>query len=100
MYRTPEAILGVLMATWDDEVRERFNAVAGMMIAIADALDALINLSDADTDLTLLVNSRDWLRDRSCVFSPPGEPEEGYPTNGADVINLEAYRAWKQIRQA
>lgn len=84
------------MATWDEEVRDRYHAVAGGMCTIADALDALIRLAPPDDDITYLVNTRDWLRDRSCLFAPPGEPADGYPSEGAQVINLDAWRAWRQ----
>lgn len=86
------------MATWDAPTRDRFAHVAGGMLTLADALDDLIKLADEDLDLTLLVNSRDWLRDRASIFAPTGEPEEGYPEHGAEVINLECYRLWKRMR--
>ncbi len=84
------------MATWDDEVRERFNMVAGGMLSIAEALHSLIVISYEDDDITLLVNTRDWLRDRANVFSPPGEPEQGY--NSDNVVSLDAYREWQKVK--
>lgn len=86
------------MATWSDQVRGDFNLIAGTMLFLAECLELTIQEADEDTDITILVNSRDWLRDRATLFSPPGEPEDGYPSLGADVINLDAYRTWRQMK--
>lgn len=87
------------MATWDDETRVRFQAVGGGMLYLAACLDELIKLADDDTDLTLLERSRDWLRDRSNLFCPPGEPAQGYSNEGAAVISLDAFREWRRIQR-
>ena len=85
------------MATWDDDTRPNFNQVAGGMLYIASCLDELIKRADEDTDLTILLDTRDWLRDRANLFSPPGEPQEGY--QGADVVSLDAWREWRRIEK-
>lgn len=72
---------------------EEYRAIAGGMIALADSIKDLIEVLDDDVDKTILVDSRNWLLDRSCVFAPPGEPEEGYPKEGAKVFNIESERS-------
>lgn len=101
-YRAPELIVGVLMGTWDDEVRESHYRVGGGLLAVADAIGVLIQIADPDADISIYVDTQNWLRDRACLFAPPGEPATGYPEqeNGAQVINLDAYREWRRMRQA
>lgn len=72
---------------------EEYRAIAGGMIALADSLKEMIDSADEDQDITILVDSRNWLLDRSCVFAPPGEPEEGYPKEGAKVFNIDSERS-------
>ena len=84
------------MATWeDDSVRQELADLADCMIAISSALQQLIDEAEEGTDVALLINSKDWLDARAAVFRPPGEPSTGYPTGGADIINLEAWRGFR-----
>lgn len=78
------------MANQDEP--DDWEAIAIDMMGIAEELDRLINEADEDTDLTILVDTRNWLLDRACVFAPPGRPQGGYPKGSAEVFNLEAER--------
>lgn len=77
----------------DNRGEDPFEAIAIDMMGLAEEIDALIQDADEDTDLTVLVETRNWLLDRSNIFWPPGKPSDGYPTNGAQVFNLESERA-------
>ena len=68
-------------------------AIAGGMICLAESIKEIIDAAGDDEDTTLLVDSRNWLLDRSTVFAPPGESQDGYPKEGAKVFNIESERA-------
>jgi hypothetical protein len=88
------------MATWDDDQRDLFHRLAGGLNSVADLCAHLIQTADFDEDITLLADTMTMLRDRSCIFSPPGEPQDGYPEveGGAQVISLDAFREWRKIQ--
>lgn len=87
------------MATWGDDIRETFGNLAKALEGISGLCDYLIKTALEDEDITVLVDTRDWCRDRACIFRPPGEPQQGYPQDGADVISLDAYREWARIEK-
>lgn len=84
------------MSQLEDDDREQYRAIAGGMLCLAETIEELIAGAADDKGTTLLTDTRNWLLDRANVFSPPGEPEEGYPTEGATVISLDAWRALRR----
>ena len=87
------------MGTWPDETRSPFQKIAGGLLAVGEAVDAMIKAAGEDEDITVLVDTLQWLRDRASLFSPPGEPQEGYQSEGATVISLDAFREWRKVQK-
>lgn len=73
---------------WRDEERE----IAGLMTETVNRLRDLISAAEEGEDVSFLTNTADKLDAWAKVFSPPGEPENGYPKEGATVISLDSWR--------
>ena len=69
--------------------------VAGLLMCAATTLTVMIKTAEPDDDVSFYVDTRTKLSHLADAFSPPGEPEDGYPSGKelAPVISLDAWRA-------
>ena len=68
--------------------------IATAMMLVADAIEILNNSDDEGESEQFYTEAAQRMRDLSCIFHAPGEPEEGWE---APVVSLDAHRAKKDL---